>query len=122
MSRRQDLALAGQPSDQGFAADGPQGGHHQADRLAYLPAHLQVVAGRNRQRCQGGAGADASRQNQHDDGGLRAGGQGNKRAAQRNAVDPLLGRKPTNTSNEGAEMECSHTVPGKAPLFPECAV
>jgi len=49
-------------------------------------------------------------------------GMENKRVAQRKAVDLLLGRKPQNAFAEGAEMECSHTVPANAPLFPECAV
>ena len=49
-------------------------------------------------------------------------GMENKRAAQRKAVDLLLGRKPKNASTDRAEMDCSHTVPGNAPLFPECAV
>lgn len=49
-------------------------------------------------------------------------GMEKKRAAQRKAVDLLLGRKPKNTSTEGAEMECSQTVPANAALFPQCAV
>jgi integrase len=48
-------------------------------------------------------------------------GMENKRAAQRKAVDLLLGRKPKNASTDRTEMDCSHTVPAKAPLFPECA-
>lgn len=49
-------------------------------------------------------------------------GMENKRAAQRKAVDLLLGRKPKNVSTETAEMECSHTVPANTPLFPQCAI
>ncbi len=49
-------------------------------------------------------------------------GMEKKRIAQRKAVDVLFNRKPKTASSDGSEMECSHTVPGKAPLFPECAV
>jgi integrase len=45
-----------------------------------------------------------------------------KRIAQRKAVDVLFNRKPKTASSDGSEMDCSRTVPGKAPLFPECAV
>jgi integrase len=45
-----------------------------------------------------------------------------KRVAQRKAVDLLLGRKPRNAPNGTVEMECSHTVPAKEIMFPECAV
>jgi integrase len=50
-------------------------------------------------------------------------GMDQKRVAQRKTVDLLLGRKPRNASNEGAEMEmfpyCSHEsgpVPGSCGL------
>ena len=46
-------------------------------------------------------------------------GMEQKRVAQRKAVDLLLGRKPRNASDEGTEMECSHTVPTKVVQFPE---
>jgi len=46
-------------------------------------------------------------------------GMDQKRVAQRKAVDLLLGRNPRNASNEGAEMECSHTDPTKVAQFPE---
>lgn len=49
-------------------------------------------------------------------------GMEKKRAAQRKAVDLLLGRKPKNASPDRAEMECSHTAPANVPLFPQCAV
>lgn len=48
-------------------------------------------------------------------------GMEKKRVAQRKAVDVLFNRKPKNASTDRTEMDCSHTVPAKAPLFPECA-
>ena len=49
-------------------------------------------------------------------------GMEKKRAAQRKAVDVLLDRKPKTATADRSEMECSHTVPAKGVLFPECAV
>jgi integrase len=49
-------------------------------------------------------------------------GMEKKRAAQRRAVDVLLDRKPKTATADGSEMECSHTVPAKGVVFPECTV
>jgi hypothetical protein len=49
---------------------------------AYFPAYLQLVAGRNRRRRKGGAGADAPCQDQHDDGVYAQAGMEKKRVAQ----------------------------------------
>ena len=63
---------------EGLTACCEESWHHQADRLAYLPAHLQFVALGIRQRCEGCAGSDAAREDQHDDGGLYACPHGKK--------------------------------------------
>ncbi len=49
-------------------------------------------------------------------------GMEKKRAAQRRAVDVLLDRKPKTATADSSEMGCSHTVPAKGVVFPECAV
>jgi integrase len=49
-------------------------------------------------------------------------GMEKKRAAQRRAVDVLLDRKPKTATADRSEMGCSHTVPAKGVVFPECAV
>src|SRR5437764_9458770 len=50
---------------------------------------------------------------------FRSAGMEKKRIAQRKAVDVLFNRKPKTASSDGSEMDCSHTVPGKVPLFPD---
>jgi len=108
---RQDSALAGQPSREGTATHGAQGRHHQEDRVAYLLAHLQLVAGRDRRRREGGAGVDAPRQDQHNDGGLRAGGH--REEASR--------ATPRGRCADGSQTEERYRRAGKTGKFPDCS-
>jgi hypothetical protein len=70
-----------------------EGWHYQADRLAYLPAHLQFAVVGIRQRREGGAGADAAREDLHNHGDLYACPNGEEAEAQSKVVDALFLRE-----------------------------
>jgi integrase len=108
---RQDSTLARQPSYKGASTHGAQSRNHQEDRVAYLPAHLQLVAGCDWRRCESGAGADAPCQDQHNDGGLRAGGHGEEtsRAA------------PRGRCADGSETQERYRRVDKTGKFPDCS-
>ncbi|MBB5317351.1 site-specific integrase [Tunturibacter empetritectus] len=80
-------------------------------------AHLQLAAGRNRQRCESSAGADVARKGEYNNGGVTHAGMDKKRIAEQGRRCALQSRNPT--ANGAVNRKCSHTVPIHPPSVPK---